>query len=178
IKGEFNSDGIDGFIIIDIDKNDKLKEIAVHTPGPSDDDEYLVYWYDGNKIFLMEYFGGWPEFQGNGMVYLDQWQGFWARRDKYVLDKEKRKMKFIEQFAYYVGAKVTVKNSFTIYKETNLKDEVALLKKGSEVEILICDCIKREYFDYKYLIKSESGLLGWSGIDAILENTEGLIMAD
>ena len=42
IIGKFDSDNTDGFKVIDINKNDKYKEIAVHTPGPSDDDEYDI----------------------------------------------------------------------------------------------------------------------------------------
>lgn len=34
---------IDGFLIIDIDPTDLMKEVAIHNPGPSSDDEYLVY---------------------------------------------------------------------------------------------------------------------------------------
>ena len=85
-KDELGIEGIDGFKIIDINKYDKYKEIAVHTPGPSDDDEYLIYWYDGENIIEMDYLARWPKFLGNGILYVDNWEDFWIRRDKMVLD--------------------------------------------------------------------------------------------
>jgi len=84
VKGELSMGGADGFIIIDIDTSDKYKEIAVHTPGPSDDDEYIIYWYDGNSIKEVGRVSRWPTFPGNGIVYVDDWMGFWMKRDKCI----------------------------------------------------------------------------------------------
>jgi hypothetical protein len=87
IRGKFNEESSDGFIVVDIDKYDKYKEIAVHTPGPSSDDEYLIYWYNGDSIKETARLSRWPKFLGNGIVYVDGWLGFWSRRDKYILNK-------------------------------------------------------------------------------------------
>ena len=102
VKGNLGDDPIDGFIIVDINKRDKYKEIAVHTPGPSDDDIYMLYWYDGSEIIAMNQLSRWPEFKGNGFVYVKGWEGFWAPLDKYVLDSASRKLVRVEQYAYYM----------------------------------------------------------------------------
>ncbi len=94
------------------------------------------------------------------------------------LTVNKRKLKLVEQFAYYVGVKVKVKKGFIIYKEKELNNKVALLSKGSEIELILCDKTDKKYFNYIYLIKSESGLLGWSEFRQIQENTEGIQTAD
>jgi hypothetical protein len=168
----------DGFTIIDINTNDKYKEIAVHTPGPSSDDEYLIYWYDGKSIKEMALLARWPEFLGNGIVYVDDWMGFWRRREKYVLNNSTRKLELVPRFAYYVGVKATVKKSFSIFKDKDLKQEVALLGKYSEIELLLCDMNYRKAYDDLYLIKSKSNLIGWAGCKDVFENLEGLPWAD
>jgi len=178
VKGELFSGIPDGFIIVDIDQYDKYKEIAVHTPGPSDDDNYLIYWYNGDTIKETAYLSRWPKFLGNGIVYVDGWLGFWSRRDKYVLNNSTRKLDHVPQYAYYVGVKATVKNNFPIFKDKELKEKVALLSKSSEIEILLCDMDDREWSDYIYLIKSKSNLIGWASNQDINRNLHGLPSAD
>jgi len=169
---------IDGFQIIDIDVNDKYLEVAVHTSGPSNDDEYLIYWYDGLNIIRIAYLERWPTFIGNGIVYVDDWEGFWTKRDKYVLNKAGRTLDYVPQFAYYIGIMIRVENSFSIYRDIDLKDQVALLSKYSDIELLLCKTINGEWDDYLYLIKSESGLLGWAKADVIFKNSTGIHWAD
>ncbi len=178
VLAKFDDGDTDGFQIIDINNTDAYKEIAVHTTGSSDDDEYMIYWYDGENIIFMDHLSRWPTFNGNGIVYVDGWEGFWSSRDKYVLDDTSRKLNLIEQFAYYVGVTAKVKNTFEIYKEKDLINKIALLKEGSEIELILCDKTNKEYFDYKYLIKSNSGLLGWAEFRNIWDNTEGIQTAD
>lgn len=171
------SDSVNGFIIVDIDENDKYKEIAVHTPGPSSDDEYLILWYDGKNILEMGILARWPQFLGNGIIYCDDWMGFWKRREKYILNTQTRKLEKIPQELYYVGVEGTVGKSFTIYRTKELKEPIAKLRTGSKVLILACYIGKEEAKNI-YLIKSESGLLGWAAEDKILENLKDLPLAD
>lgn len=162
IRGNLGEEPIDGFTVIDINKWDAYREIAVHTPGPSDDDIFMLYWYDGSEIIAMNMLSRWPEFKGNGIVYVKGWEGFWAPLDKYKLDDASRKLIHIEQFAYYVGLKIKINKGFNIFREKELINEVALLSDNSEIEIILCDRKGYDYYDYRYLIKSSTGLLGWS----------------
>jgi len=178
VDGKFIDGDADGFKVIDINTNDKYKEIAVHTPGSSSDDVYVIYWYDGKEIVFMDRLSRWPSFNGNGIVYVNNWEGFWSSRDKYVLDNSERKLKKVEQFAYYVGITITVKNGFEIFRERDLKDKVALLSEGSEIILILCDKGYENYNDHRYLIRSTSGLLGWVDFRTIWDNTEGIHTAD
>lgn len=171
------NDPIDGFLLIDITTWDKYKEIAVHTPGPSSDDIYMIYWYNGKEIILMDSLSRWPTFTGNGIIYVNTWEGFWSPREKFKLNNSTRKLNIVEQSAYYVGLKTKVNKGFHIYYEKDLVKEVALLADGSEIEILVCDKKDREYFNYLYLIKSSSGLLGWCSFREFSDKVE-LPMAD
>jgi hypothetical protein len=163
-KGKFSSEMelIDGFIIVDIDKSDKYKEVAVHTPGPSDDDEYLIFWYDGESIKEMGYLSRWPIFYGNGIVTVDAWMGFWSMREKYVLDKKSRTLQPVPQEFYYVGVETEVIETFPIYKTRSASHVVANLKPKSKCLILVCDPSPAQYGDDWYLIKSTTGLVGWT----------------
>ncbi len=177
-KDGFSDEGIDGFRIIDINKYDKFKEVVVHSPGSSDDDEYIIFWYDGENIIKMDRLARWPKFLGNGILYVDNWEDFWVRRDKWVLDDNSRILYPVPQFAYYVGVKIKVVNGFSIYRDKDLKETVALLSKDSEIELLLCDISADNWFDYLYLIKSGSGLTGWAKFEEIYNNSTGFPLAD
>ncbi len=126
----------------------------------------------------MAHLSRWPVFLGNGIVYVDNWEGFWKKRDKYVLNDANRELNLVPQYAYFVGVRVKVENSFTIYKNKDLKDIVAYLGKDSEIELLICDTENKNWPDYLYLIKSGSGLTGWASFTVIGKNSTGFPYAD
>jgi len=106
---------IEGFTIVDINKADKYLEVAVYTPGLSDDDEYMIYWYNGRRIAKVGYLSRWPTFKGNGIVYEKGWMGFWTKMEKYVLASN-HTLRNIPQPFYHVGITARVKNgrSFAI----------------------------------------------------------------
>jgi hypothetical protein len=56
---------------------------------------------------------------------------------------------------------------FRMHREKDMLDEVALLSNKSEIEIILCDKKGYAFYDYRYLIKSGSGLLGWSDYKTI-----------
>lgn len=170
---------VDGFKIIDIDTSDRRKEIAVHSPGPSDDDVYIIYDYDGKSLKRMATLSRWPVFLGNGVVYVDNWMGFWTIRRKYQLDSKKRQLNCVPQEFYYVGVEATVRRSFPILQRRDDRSAVvAKLKPNSKVMILLCDPSPKAYGDDWYLIKSESGLVGWTKEKGFTEKFHQLPYAD
>jgi hypothetical protein len=171
-EGKFENilEDADGFIIVDIDETDIYKEVAVHTPGPSSDDEYLIFWYDGKAIKEMGYLSRWPVFYGNGIVNVDAWMGFWSIREKYVLDKKSRTLQQVPQEFYYVGVEAEVIETFPIYKTRSASHVVANLKPKSVCLILVCDPSPVEYGDDWYLIKYTTGLVGWTQEKTMYDN--------
>ena len=162
-------EAISGFSVVDINKADKYTEIAVHTPGPSDDDEYYIFWYDGKTIHEMGYLSRWPTFYGNGIVNVDSWMDFWAKRDKYVLNNKTRKLDHVPQDLYYVGVEANVRETFPIYRTKSKSDIVANLKVNSTCLILVCDTSPAKNTENWYLIKSSSGLVGWANERIVYE---------
>ncbi len=169
----------DGFFVVDLDTSDKYKEIAVHTPGPSDDDAYSLFWYDGKALRQVGNVSRWPTFVGNGIVLVDDWQGFWTRRKKYVLDRESHQLRFVPQEFYYVGIQGTVATSFPIYYQRNSKNVVANLLPGSKIDILVCDLAEPDNYGKQwYLIRSTTGLVGWARLDSFQGKIPDLPWAD
>ncbi len=182
----------DGFVVVDIDTSDPYKEIAVHTPAENDDindDEYIIYFFDGISIKEVGRVFWWPEIFGNGIVLVDGWMGFWQIRDKYVLDKATRTLKLVPQELYYVGIEAHVKKSFPVYRSRTGNEVIANTMPGSNFLILACDpspkCLNAyseldDYFCDWYLIKTVTGLVGWVRCETLLdyEKVDGLPLAD
>lgn len=171
-------DTVNGFIIVDIDSSDSFKEVGIHTPGPSDDDKYLMIYYTGKEIKTLGLLTRWPSFQGNGIIYVDDWMGFWRKREKYVLNKKKRILERVPQELYYVGVEATVVKTFPIYKSRDSSQIIANLKEGSKILIIACSPEGSDDMKHWYLIKSESGLLGYAKLESFFDKVEGLPWAD
>ncbi len=180
ISGNFEVENMVGFYIVDINKNDSFKEIAVHATGPSDDDIYNLYFYDGKQIRFMNSLFNILTYNNNGIVYADSWQGFWMKRDKYQLQKSNHKLKLIPQFAYYVGIKdIKVQEYFAVYSDRALTKKTAVLSLNSKIEILICDSKNaNDYEKALFLIKSKSGLTGWVDSYTLRQHCSGFNYAD
>lgn len=182
IFGKLGEEAVDGFIVVDVDQRDRYREIAVHNPGPSSDDMYCLYWYDGSTIRKMGVLSRWPTFPGNGIVLVDDWMGFWSKRDKYTLDPKTRQLVLIPQEFYYVGVEGIVKEQFPIYRTREGNDIIANLKKESSILILAWAPTKNKKSvnspEGWYLIKSSTGLLGWTTAKVVFERVGGLPLAD
>jgi hypothetical protein len=164
-------ESFDGFAIVDIDKADKYKEVAVHSPGPSDDDQYLIYWYDGSSIKKVGSVARWPRFAGNGIVYVNGWVSFWQNTDKYILTKQ-RTLQLVPQPLHYAGMKCKVKTGFPIYESQNSKSIIANLRTGSQIFVVLADISGMENGNTWYMVRSESNLLGWVAESDLIPNTD------
>lgn len=177
ISGQLG-DEVYGFAIIDIQKADKYFEVAVYTPGPSDDDEYMIFWYNGQKIAQVGHISRWPTFKGNGIVYVKGWMDFWKVMHKYALVRNHR-LKMVHQPFYYVGIKTRIKKGRNFIIHLNPQHRavaVANLIPGSKIELLVAKI--KESGEAWYLVKSTSGLIGWAYHDIIVRNVANLPLAD
>lgn len=170
VRGRLNR-WIDGFQVIDLDTRDRVKEVAVHTPGLSDDDEYRLYCYDGKAVREVGYLTRWPKFAGQGIVYVRDWKGFWDQTDQHVLDAQTHTLRLTPQEFHYVGVTATVSKSVPILETREGKDIVAQLAPGGKAVILL-------NAGKWYLVKSATGMLGWIEEEAVRANFSGLPFAD
>ena len=188
VKARLFSGLAEDLVVLDIDTTDGYREVAVHTPGPSCDDEYLVFGYDSGMVRQMGRLSRWPRFLGDGMVLVEQWMGFWRKKDKYVLNQQTRTLERIPQDLYHVGIDTRVRRSFPLHRTRKDPTVVVDLDPQSKVIVLLCDpspthCEEAEcrgfedfYCDW-YCIKSEEGIIGWARLGVFWDNL-GLDWAD
>lgn len=159
-SGKFESaNPPEGFAIVDIDKEDKYKEIFVRCWGDNDIYENYIFAYDGKTLNRIGQFTGEVEFPGDGIVRVKTWEGFWKIHNKYVLERPKHTLKKVPQEFYYVGVSATVKKTFPIYATRKDQTMVANVKPGSGVIILLCAPFQEN--PKWYLLKTDTGLIGW-----------------
>jgi hypothetical protein len=155
--------------VVDLDKGDRARELIVYAQGASDYDDYFIYAYDGHALKKLGELHNAVSYTGNGILLNFEWMGFWSREEKYTYDGAARALRHVPQELHYVGVSGTVGKSFPIYRTRGGRDVVANLKEGSHAQILACevrDCGDDDDSCLWYLIRSESGLLGWKqGID-------------
>lgn len=159
-KVEFGNT-ISYFFIVDIDKNDKYKEIVIHSSGPSQDDVFQIYWFDGANIRSVGAISHWPRFIGDGTVIVGDWMEWWRINRKYRLTK-KRNLELVPQRYYEVinryGEKieVTVLEEIPIYETPGSKQIVKKLSPGEVVTFSLYDSSTNEY-----QVETKDKIKGW-----------------
>lgn len=178
--------------LVDVVTSDRFKEIAVHTFGPSDDDEYAVFRYDGKTLVEIGHFSRWPTFVGNGIVYVDNWEGFWKSRQKHVWSESRARFELVPQPFHHVGVDVTVTKPFPLLVTRPVPSgpkptRVARTKPGTKAHIVLaerpedarCGDGREDPFSCRwYLVRTGSGLLGWARLSDFMDKVDGLVMAD
>jgi hypothetical protein len=176
-RGDAKDTEVHGVSIIDIDGSDKRKEVAVHAGMTDDDQRTFVYAFDGKALKALGSVPALTEVKGNSIILSDSWQGFWNKRDKFVLDAKAGKLSEVPQELYFVGAEATVKQSFPLARSRTDKSPLAQLAQGSKIQVLAAWPPGRAGGLYLYLVKSSTGLLGWATVTDLMEKTEGLPLA-
>lgn len=165
--------------IIDVDRSDKFKEVLIQGVGASDYSYTFVYHYDGKaliEILKAEGQGG-VEFSGNGIALQSDWMGFWTRKRKHQLDNTTQRFREVPQEIYYVGIEGKVKETFPVYERRGATTVVANTRAGSTMLVVACDPSPHCTGDtndacHWYLIKTETGLLGWVRLETLRDKAE------
>ncbi|WBW97070.1 YARHG domain-containing protein [Oceanirhabdus sp. W0125-5] len=151
-------DGFETFAIVDIDENDKFKEIIVSDSGPSEDYTSVFYRYDGEVIQIGNTEGAYGDmiFSGDG-IFVTRTRGeilhTWFYKDTFIL--EEGIIRNIPQELYYMGACVFVLNPVTLYKNREKTEKGITLNEGQIVKISYTD--NKEWC----LVERENGEKGW-----------------
>lgn len=178
LRGGADDKAVRGVSVIDIESGDKWKEVAVHMVGETDHDASItVYGFDGKALKELGSVHALTEVRGNGFVLSDIWMGFWNRREKYALDRQTWKLNHVPQEFYYVGAEATVQQSFPLKRSRTDKAVVANVAPGSKIQVLMASPVTPREQEPWYLVKSSTGLIGWTRTRELAANTEGLTWA-
>lgn len=174
VQGKVDDTEVQGVTVVDLDSGDKWKEIAVHMGLVDSDASKTVYGFDGKTLKELGNVHALTEARGNGIVLSDTWTGFWNLREKYALDRKAWKLNRVPQEFYYVGAEATVKQSFPLARSRTDKAVVANVAPNSKIQVLAAAPVDANNSDFWYLVKSSTGLVGWTRGKELADKTEGL----
>lgn len=170
--------------IVDINKKDKYKEIAIVDDGPSDDYQTTFLYYNKKISRVGKISGalGYGLFcngiviKGSGVV-IGESRGFlaqtWFYYDYYKLSSshvlQRQPQKYYKSLRPNI---ITAKKTITLYSD-NKKNIVARLKKGDKVTFIGSD--EKQWC----IVKMNNGKYGWfkSSVEAF-ELFDGLLFAD
>jgi len=184
-------EGYDAFIeIIDMDRNDNLKEVVAKGLGSSDYMECFFYQFVNGEILPCGYLPGNFGIKTKGNKILEEhiWMGFYSVDFNHRFDTENKILTFIREDLYDIDvpAEVTIPFKILKYRYDN-SAVVQTLKPKTKITLIKADINPKcsyEEMDYKYdencdwfLIKTEEGVQGWCRLKDFRDNVEGLVWA-
>lgn len=153
--------GFSSVQVVDTYKKDKYRELLIHTGDGLDYSAYELFRYTGKRIVKLGRLFS-PTFSGNGIVYSNQWMGFWQKVQKWTLQRKKLRLVAAAQELFSVGVSARVKTSFPIFqKHSRSSAKIAYLRKKSRIKILVAYAISQNENKIWYLVRSSTGLIGW-----------------
>jgi len=175
--------------ILDINRNDNLKEVLVKGYGNSDQSDMYFYQYIDGKIVpcghLPSNFG--IEVTGNGKITEHAWMGFWTAKLKYDFDSKKKTITKIEEEFYDVNQECEVKSPFKLLVKKDDNSEVAVtLSTKTKLTIVkadispVCKYEDGTNDDFScdwFYFKTADGKQGWCRLKDFQQNVDGLIWA-
>jgi len=190
INGQF-IEGFDARIeIIDMDRNDNLKEIVAEGYGSSDYLECFFYQFADGSIVPCGYLSGNFGIKTGGNKILEEhiWMGFYSLDFEYEFDTKNKTLTYIQQNIYDIDVPAEVTKPFSVLKYRYDNSAVVMtLKPGTKISLVKVDITPKcmeEQIDYKFddncdwfLIKTEDGVQGWCRLKDFRDNVEGLIWA-
>ncbi len=167
--------------IVDIDKSDGFKEIAIQEFGPSSDEQTYFYSYTGSELKFMgkvgELCAKGGHIPGNGRVISSIRPlvlQTWFVKKEYKLD-ENHLLEGIEREFYpvrYEAEPLKLKTSLKLYDKPKSKKVAAELKAGDTLKLLGCDGIEW------CLAETAAGIKGWFAVDGFTIRENRLYSAD
>lgn len=175
--------------IIDMDRNDNLKEIVVKGIGDSDNLEMFFYQFIDGKIIscgIIKGYNGY-ETKGDKELTVSGWMGFWAIEHEYKFDSQNKSLTHIQKEFYDVNIECEVKNPFPVLTDRYDQSPVSsLLKTGTKIKLVKADitpkCRMTDGYEDEdncdwYLIRTSEGAEGWCRLKDFRDNVDGLIWA-
>lgn len=169
IRGQ-HSYNVDKFEIVDIDKRDSQKEVAVHTPNANGPDEYIIYKYDGSVIKQIGRTYSTTTFNSDGTIEVESYMPFWDREDTYVYDNETDELVWQEKEYYNIEVECKVLEKFTIFPKIGSRGTSGMLEKGQKIRIIKAivkdDCNKTGDYSWalcdEFFYVTDDGREGWA----------------
>ena len=175
--------------VIDMNRNDNLKEVIVKGYGNSDQSDMYFFQFINGKIVscghLPSNFG--IEVTSNSEITEHAWMGFWTAKIRYDFDTKNKTLTRINDEFYDVNQECEVKTPFRLLvkKDDNSETAVTLAPK-TKLTIIKADitpvCKYEDGTDDDFscdwfLFKTSDGKQGWCRLKDFQQNVDGLIWA-
>ncbi|MEO8514114.1 MAG: hypothetical protein ABI543_11170 [Ignavibacteria bacterium] len=178
-----------GIEIIDINRNDNLREVLIKGYGSSDQNDMYFYQFIDGKIVecghLPSNFG--VEAKGNSQITEFAWMGFWTAKLRYDFDTREKTLTKVDDEFYDVKQDCEVINSFKLLSCRDDNSVVALsLTPKTKLTIIMADITPTcKYEDGTnddfscdwFLFKTSDGKQGWCRLKDFQQNVDGLVWA-
>ena len=151
--------------------NCKERYTVVFSYGPSADPSFLFYKTSNPDEAVFVSWGMQLYLTANGFFYISgHTNNTYDARRKFKIANDT--ISEVVQPYHYVGLKTRTKQAITLYSDDNMKNIVAQLPPKYPIEVLLAD----QSEEFKYLIKTDFGLVGWVKFDMIYmdDQIEGL----
>lgn len=180
--------------IVDLDKSDNYKEIALFSWAESSQYCQIIR-YDGESLKELGEMWSTNEyvFSGNGNVIASEWMGFWAADVNYIFGEGNQKMKKVYKDEYdldddwFKSLEITTLEKIELLMSKDVNSNLsASVTQGTKIHILKADIRNSlafdenndaEYFadDYNwYYIKTDKGDSGWIMLKDFRDKVEGI----
>jgi hypothetical protein len=175
VRGK-HSYNVDNFLIVDLDRSDNQKEIAVHTPNPNGPDEYIIYKYDGSSIKQIGRTYSTTTFNGDGTVGVVSYMPFWDKNDTYIYDRDKDELVWVEKKEYDIEVECAVIEPMAVHQVIDSRGFDGYLDKGQKIKILKAkakvDCNKTGPYDWglcdEFYYVADDGREGWATMEQMM----------
>jgi hypothetical protein len=175
ISGE-HSYNVAGFVLIDIDKSDKQKEIGVYTPNANGPDEYIIYKYDGTSIKQIGRTYSATTFNGDGTVDVITFMPFWDKNDRYIYNRDKDELEWVKKKEYDIDVECAVVENFTVFPSIGSRGTSGILKIGQKIRIkkaiVVDNCNKTGPYSWalcdEFYYIANDGRDGWATMEDMM----------
>ena len=145
---------------LNIDQKDKREYFLIFSQGPSCDPEFAFY-----DISASKFVGGLPGVElfipGNGKFYASgHFNALFNIKRKYVFDG--KKFEEVKPEFYYVGLKTKTLKNIKLFSDESLTQVIADLPSNYGIEVLVAKRPENFTLEWKYLVKTKFGLVGWT----------------
>lgn len=187
-EAQYRRDSIEadaGFFIIDLQKNDNIKEIVVREVEPSGY-VYALYQYVNSKLIYLDNFIciQYPV-TGDGTFSTLGFEGFWLSDRVHQLDSVSHTITEIKAVAYNVNIRATANKPFNLYANTQGEKVANIIQAGESVYILSSDLVvstscnqKSVYPCVWYKVKDAKQNEGFVSLGQIAHDLDGLVWAN
>lgn len=179
--------------IVDLDKSDEFKEIALFSWAESAHYCQIIRYDDKSLIDLGKMWStGEYGFSGNGNVVASHWMGFWSADVNYVIDEALQKLKAVYKDEYnldddwFKSLEIITLEKIILLKSKDMNSNTSIeIAPGTRIYILKADIRNKafnennntEYYTddyYWYYIKTDNGDSGWIMLKDFRNKVEGI----